>query len=632
MPRFCSVFARLCFSILALCTSLPAFAEEPAPQVLEEVVVTATKTPVPVSQLTSAVEVIRGEELEQKKIKTVIDALRLAQSVMVTQNGGPGTLATVGIRGASTAQTLVLMDGTILNSPTAGQFDFANLTTDNIERIEILRGAQSMLWGSDAMGGVINIITKKGAGAPTASAFQEYGSFVTLREGAQVSGKKGPFDLSASVTQWDTNGFSAVNFKRGATERDGYHNFQTSARAGVTLPNNGRMDFNLRWWKSHLDFDNAFGNTALDELGTTTLDHRLVLSAIYDQPIVSWWSQKLTLARDREFAFNRSGSVQRNVATGVVTVVSPSTSDLETLNHRVEWQHNFQIGKPLLLTAGYQFREGVGDSPDFSATSRSKVISSHAGFAEAQVNVFDRILFTGGVRQDSYNVFGDATTYRVTGGYLLKETGTKFRGSYATGFRAPTINDLFFPGFSNPNLKPEKSKSMDLGVDQKLFQDKLLLTGGFFWNRFRNLIQLDQNFIPQNVGNALTHGWEVGFQYAVLKNLELRGTYSWILTRNLDTGGRLPRRPVDQAGLSYQLIDPLRFNLEYRLVGGRVNDAANTQKMPSFDVVNVSATYDVTKQWQIFGRVDNLFDKDYEEVLFFGTPIRSVFVGVKFTY
>src|SRR3989454_6977285 len=306
MSRFCSVFARLCFSILPLCISLPTFAEEPAPQVLEEVVVTATKTPVPVSQLTSAVEVIRGEELEQKKIKTVIDALRLAQSVMVTQNGGPGTLATVGIRGASTAQTLVLMDGTILNSPTAGQFDFANLTTDNIERIEILRGAESMLWGSDAMGGVINIITKKGKGAPTASAFLEYGSFVTPREGAQGSGKKGPVDLSASVTQWDTNGFSAGNFKRGATERDSYHNFQTSARAGVTLPADGRLDFNLRWWKSHLDFDNAFGNTALDELGTTTLDHRLVLRAIYHQPIGSWSSQKLTLARDREFAVNRS--------------------------------------------------------------------------------------------------------------------------------------------------------------------------------------------------------------------------------------------------------------------------------------------------------------------------------------
>src|SRR5713226_2552881 len=484
MSRLLAAFSLLCGSFLALFPPIETFAAESQPDVLEEVVVSATKTPVPVSQLTSAVEVIKGEELQQKKIKTVIEALRLAQSVMVTQTGGPGTLAAASIRGASTAQTLVLVDGTILNSPTAGLFDFSNLTTDNIERIEILRGAQSMLWGSDAMGGVINIITKKGTGAPTASAFQEYGSFVTLREGANVSGTKGPFDLSASVTQWDTNGFSAVNYKRGATERDGYHNFQTSARAGVTLPNNGQLDFNLRWWKTHVDFDNAFGNSAFDVFGAKTLDHRLILSGSCDQPITSWWSQKLTLARDREFAFNFSGTVQRDLTTGVLAPVFPFTSDLETLNHRIEWQHNFQVGKPLLMTAGYQFREGVADSPDFSATSRSKVISSHAGFAEAQVNVFDRILFTGGVRQDSYNVFGDATTYRITGGYQLKETGTKFRGSYATGFRAPTINDLFFPGFSNPNLKPEKSKSMDLGVDQQFLDNRLKLSVGYFWNRF----------------------------------------------------------------------------------------------------------------------------------------------------
>src|SRR5437879_913601 len=166
MSKLSVAFNLLCVSILTLFPPIEAFAEEPSPQVLEEVVVTATKTPVPVSQLTSAVEVIKGEELEQKKIKTVIDALRLAQSVTVTQNGGPGTLATVGIRGASTSQTLVLMDGTILNSPTAGQFDFANLTTDNIERIEILRGDQSMVWGSVVMGGGGNIIYTNGEGGP----------------------------------------------------------------------------------------------------------------------------------------------------------------------------------------------------------------------------------------------------------------------------------------------------------------------------------------------------------------------------------------------------------------------------------------------------------------------------------
>ena len=121
-------------------------------------------------------------------------------------------------------------------------------------------------------------------------------------------------------------------------------------------------------------------------------------------------------------------------------------------------------------------------------TSPNKRISSNAGFAQAQVNLFDRLLFTGGVRQDSYNVFGDATTYRLTGGYLHKETGTKIRASYGTGFKAPTLNDLFFQGFGNPNLQPEKSKSADVGIDQSLFQDKLKLSVGYFWNHFDNLI------------------------------------------------------------------------------------------------------------------------------------------------
>lgn len=631
-----AIFSFLSVSVLLLCVSLPVSAAEPSADVLEEVVVTATKTPVPVSRLTSAVEVIKGEELEQKKIRTVADALRLAQGVTINASGGPGTLTTARIRGSESAHTMVLMDGVILNSSTAGLFDFGNLTTENIERIEILRGAQSMLWGSDAMGGVINIITKKGTGAPTAGAFLEYGSFVTLREGAQVSGKKGPLDLSASVTQWDANGFSAVNAQRGATERDGFHNFQTSARAGLALPGDGRVDVNVRWWKSKRDIDSG-GTGATDVTGSQALDHRLLLSGSYDQPITSWWSHTLTLARDRQFTFNLTGGAQRNVATNVVSAPfgAGGNNNLENLNHRVESQHTFQIAKPLLLVAGYQFREGVGDSPNFSASSRSKVVSSHAGFADLQATILERILFTGGVRQDSYSAFGDATTYRVTGGYLLNETGTKFRGSYATGFRAPTINDLFFPGFSNPNLRPEKSKSMDLGVDQKLLQEKLTVSAGFFWNRFRDLIQSPAPaFIPQNIGNALSKGWEAGFQFAALKNLDLRGQYTWTMTRNLDTGLRLAQRPVDQAsaGISYRPIEPLRVNFDYRFVGGRVNNVLNTEKMPSFDVVNVSASYDVTKQWQVFTRVENLFDKDYEEIQTFGTPTRSVFAGVKFTY
>jgi vitamin B12 transporter len=156
-----------------------------------EVVVSATKTPVPVIQLTSAVEVITEQDLKRRQVKTVVDALRLSQGLTVFSNGGPGTSSTVRIRGSNSDQVLVLIDGAIMNSATLGDFSFANVTTDNIERIEILRGAQSMLWGADAMGGVINITTKRGTGAPAANAFFEYGSFSSIREGGQVSGEKG---------------------------------------------------------------------------------------------------------------------------------------------------------------------------------------------------------------------------------------------------------------------------------------------------------------------------------------------------------------------------------------------------------------------------------------------------------
>ncbi|MEQ1848543.1 MAG: TonB-dependent receptor plug domain-containing protein, partial [Nitrospira sp.] len=193
-----------------------------------DVVISATKTEIPAKQVTSAVEVITGEDLQQRKIRTVAEALRWASGLGVFQSGGLGTTVGVRMRGGTPQQTLVLIDGAIVNSATDGSYDFANLTSDNIERIEILRGSQSMLWGSDAMGGVINITTKRGRDKPNVSVFAEYGSFNTIREGGSLSGKKGPIDFSGSITRLDTAGFSAINYRRGAAERDGYHNWQGS--------------------------------------------------------------------------------------------------------------------------------------------------------------------------------------------------------------------------------------------------------------------------------------------------------------------------------------------------------------------------------------------------------------------
>ena len=625
----------------------PAFAEDVAQEPVEakQVVISPNKTEQPISQVNSAVEVITGEEMEAKKLKTVVDALRLAQGVAVFSNGGPGGLAEVRMRGAFARHTLVLIDGAIANSPTSGTFNFANLTTENIERMEILRGAQGMMYGSDAMGGVVNIITKRGRGTPTASAFIEYGSFASLREGAQVSGSKGVFDFAASLSRWDTSNFSTVNYRRGAGERDPFHNWNASSRLGVTLPRDGRLEFNLRWMNSdfHTDGTNAAG--AADEFGARQTTRTLFGSASYEQPLTNWWSQKLTVAQGNEHILGSSGPVQRDLSTGALvptSIFSTFVTDIEYLNRRLEWQHNLQLHKMLSVIAGYQFREEQGDNPNaFGGGTRRRIISSHAGFAQGQFNYKDRLLFTAGVRQDSYNVFGDATTYRVTGGYLIPETRTKIRSTYATGFRAPTLNDLYFTSaffVGNPNLKPEKSRSFDVGVDQTLFKERLMLSLTYFWNRYNNLIANDLATNPIttiNIDEAKTQGWEAGFRFLIFKGLEARGQYTYTLTRDLRTGRRLPRWPIDQAsvGLSYQPIEPVQIHLDYRFVGERFGNATNvnSQKQGDFGVVNLAGTYDVTNRFQVFGRVDNLLDQKYEEILGFGTPIRSVYGGIKIT-
>ncbi|MDR4467850.1 MAG: TonB-dependent receptor [Nitrospira sp.] len=649
--------------------SRPSFGQEIAMADQQEtieapdVVVSATKTEMPAKQVTSAVEVITGEEIQERNIRTVIEAIRWAQGLAVFQTGGLGTSVSVRMRGGTPEQTLVLIDGAIVNSATGGGYNFANLTSDNIERIEILRGSQSMLWGSDAMGGVINITTKRGRDKPNVSAFAEYGSFNTIREGGSLAGKKGPIDFSGSITRLDTAGFSAINYRRGAAERDGYHNWQGSVRVGADLPRDGRLEFSFRWLEGVVNFDGfafnpvTFASDPADVLGARSKSSQYIFAGNYTQPMTDWWSQKLTLSRSTENLTSDGGVVERNLLTGSAGLIGfPFRSHIETASNRIEWQHNLQVGKPLMLTAGYQFREQKGSNTDLltrTPTFTDKVLSSHAGFGEAKLNLWDRVFGTAGIRHDEYNVAGSATTYRVTGGYLHRETGTKLRGSYATGFRAPTINELFFPGFGNPNLQPEKSQALDAAIDQTLPNDWGSVSVGYFWTRYRNLIlsAFDPTectdpgsfgFCAQNVGLARAEGVEVSTKLKLLrdrqwaKSLDLQIQYTYAATRDVSNGPdtRLPRWPLHQIStiISYQPIEGLRGNLEGRYVGERFSKTGNLDPTPSFVVWNLSASYDVTKQVQAYLRLDNIFNEKYEEILFFGTPIRSIFGGVRINY
>jgi vitamin B12 transporter len=511
-----------------------------------------------------------------------------------------------------------------------------------------------MLWGSDAIGGVINITTKRGKGTPKASGFFEYGSFNSIREGASLAGEQGPVDFSLSLSRWDTQGFSAINYRRGAVERDAYRNWTGSTQLGVSLPKEGRLSFNFRWMNGDVDFDSSstFGGP-FDVFKLKSTNQEFVYSGVYYQPITDWWTQQLTLSRMDNELDTQAGTLQKSVTTGIVSPAPTfNNSEITTQNNRAEWQNNFQVLDPLLLTVGYQFRQQQGKNESASGSGFSKqTLETHSGFAQLQLNLFDRLFATAGFRQDSTNTAGDATTYRVTGAYLLKETGTKIRSSYATGFRAPSINELFFPNFGNPDLKPEKSQSLDVGVDQKFFGDRAKLSVGYFWNRYRELITSSFDpvgcagissfgFCAQNIGSAKSQGWEVNGNLVLaeearfIKLLDVSGQYTYTITRDLETAARLPLSPVHQGSvvLTYKPIEPLTVTTTFRYVGSRFNTTGNQQPLPDFHVINLAASYDFTSSMQGYVRVDNLLDRDYEERLFFGTPVRSVWGGIRVNF
>jgi vitamin B12 transporter len=619
-------------------------------QLLDPVVVSATKTPVPLSQITSAVEFITAEDFKRRNDRTLVDALSLSQGSAVFSSGGPGTTATVRLRGGTADQTLVLIDGAIVNSATLGGFNFGTLTTDNIESVTVLRGAQSMLWGSDAMGGVIDIRTKRGEGTPVARIFSEYGSFNSIREGGSFAGQAGPVDLSMSLSRWDMTKFSSINYRRGASERDAFRNWQASSLLGVNMPWDGRFELAFRWINNDIDLDNpsTFGGP-FDVFQSKSTSRQYIYSGSYQQSMTSWWDQKITLSHARETAITQGGTNQRSITTGLESVPGAfNSSDIRTKSNRIEWQSDFQVGKPVVLTVGYQFREQLGKN---EGTFSEKNISSHAGFAQAQLNLFDRFFATAGVRQDSHNTAGDSTTYRVTSAYLLKETGTKVRASYATGFRTPDINELFFPNFGNPNLQPEKSQNFDVAVDQTFFQKRVKMSGGYFWSRYRQLIVTAFDpvgcapftvfgFCAQNIGNARVKGVESSINVIVVRDLPFMkrvsfdGQYTYTSTEDLRTGDRLARWPVHQssASLTYQPIEPLNMTGTFRYVGSRFSTTGNQRPLPDFYIFNFSTTYQVNTTIEVYTRVENLFDRKYEEVLFFGTPGRSIWGGVRVNF
>jgi len=611
---------------------------------LEEIVVTASRIEESPKEVASSVTVITEKEIENRKARTVFEVLRSVPGLDVRQSGGPGKLTDIFIRGAKSEHTLVMIDGVEMNDPmsTGRGYDLSKLTVDNIERIEIVRGPQSTLYGSDAIGGVINIITKKGEGKPKFFFSGEGGSYHTYLGTVGLSGGTKLVNYSFGISHFDTKGFSAANKKYGNTEKDGHRNTSFSTRLGLTPIEPSEIDLILRYMDSKTDLDLGGGankddpNYVLElrELFLRTQGRLLLFDGL--------WEQKLGFSladHDRDYRDKQDPLHPFDSSKG--------TYDGTML--KMDWQHNLFFHKTNTLTLGVEYEKEKGEFRYFSESMwgpyesvfPEKSASTKAFYFQDKLSYYESFFATLGLRVDDHSRFGSKATFRIAPSYLFKKTGTRIKGTYGTGFKAPTLYQLFAPAtawgpIGNPNLKPEKSKGWDGGFEQFLFGEKVSLGATYFRNDFKDLVDFDwvQGYI--NIDKARTEGVEFFISVCPIEDLTLSANYTYTDTEDKETKEKLLRRPRHKGGLNlgYRFLDKGNINLNLIYVGRRDDFTPYPKRgeVGGYTLVNLASSYDIHKNFQIFGRIENLFNKKYEDVWGYGTAGFSIFGGIKLKF
>jgi vitamin B12 transporter len=618
---------------------------------LEPVVVTATKLETPVSEIASSVTVITAEEIENRQPTSALDVLRTVPGLDVVRQGGLGQQTSVFLRGGNSTHTLVLVDGIEMNDPAnpGRSFDFATLGTDNIERIEIVRGPGSTLYGSDAIGGVINIITRKGSGKPTITLSAEGGSFETHQEKLSLSGGNDLWNYSLAASFIESNGISAADERYGNSERDGYDRTSVSSRIGITPTTNFDLDFFLRYFDSEADLDTFAGpfgddpnNTFDSEALFLRLQGRLFL-------LDDLWEQKLGFALSDYDRENRDET----------DALHPFDSSLTTYDgrlYKVDWQHNLYLHPTNTLTVGIEYEKEEAENtsqyfyenPLWNTNDKfdKKSVETTGYYVQDQVKLWQDFITTVGLRVDDHEEFGARLTYRITSSYLFRQTGTRIKGTYGTAFKAPTLAQLYENStyvLGNPDLTPEKSRGWDIGIEQGFWDNHASLGITYFENHFEDLIDTffslsSFKYEYENIDEAQSKGIEIVASVRPVDDLTFSASYTYTDTENRTTGERLLRRPLHKYNLNvnYRFLDRANANLDIFYFGEREDldlyDWTQTKTLGAYTVVNLALSYEISEHFRIHGRVENLFDEEYEEVNGFGTPGIAGYAGASLTF
>ena len=610
--------------LIPFCVSIASPSEETE---LQDIVVTATRLPTPALQVGSSVTIVTAEEIAERQIRTLPDLLKEVPGLNVVQSGGPGGQTSVFMRGTNSGHTKVLIDGIEVNDPSNSNaaFDFGQLLTQDIQKVEILRGPQSGLYGSDAIGGVINVITKSGSGPAQANASLEAGSFDSFNQMGHLSGTLDQFHYAATIDHVHS-GATAVtplDYLPPGQQRidDAYDNLTVSTKLGLDLTEHLDLGLVARYTDSHLHFtaDNFanFPSTPDTSQSESTSRQYYTRATAHLASFGGLLEQTLGAAYDniKSYDFGPDGPPTDNFGARV----------------KIDWQGIVVLAGDEKLVLGAEHQRDSITMP----ISASTAINS--GYAELQSSFSERLYDTLAWRFDDNDRFGSKVTYRFAPAYLITDTGTRLKGSVGTGFKAPTLSEMFqsFPGFfANPNLRPETSLGWDLGVEQSLLSDVLLFGVTYFHNDIKNLI--DPNATTYvNIGRAVTEGVEGFVTYRPVRTLTVRLDYTYTQATDETTQLELLRRPKNKESLTtnWQATDRLSLNATVLSVSSwvDVNRDGSIPRLnaPGYTTVDFATTYDLSNHWALTGRVTNLLNRHYQNPDAFDQPTFGAFAGVK---
>jgi vitamin B12 transporter len=613
-----------------------------------EVVVTATRLETPVREIASSVTVITRQDLEKSKRTTVIEALQDVLGLSVIQSGPWGSSASVQLRGANSEHTLVMIDGVEVNDPITPSrtYDLSHLRLESIERIEILRGPQSPLYGSDAMAGVINIITREGQGKPQFHLSSLGGSYGSFSGTAGLTGAMEELHYSLWASSLSSQGFSAANsLLEGNTEADGYKNFSLSARAGYKASDTVDMDFLARLNTTRSDIDNYGGAFGDDPNNVQKYDSLFLKGCVRGLLLKNRWEQKLIFSH-----------VDSNRRTDNPTDEQhPYDSDSSRYKSRLfklDWQNNIFLHQTNTLTFGAEHQEERGESAYYSdsiwGSSQSlfpqKKADNTGVYIQDQMRLAGLFFMTAGIRLDIHSQSGLSTTYRVAPAFFIQETNTKLKATYGTGFKTPSLYQLYAPNtvwgpIGNENLKPEETASWDAGIEQTLWEGKIFFSGTYFSSHFENLIDYDYTLGYINIARASSKGLEFLVEFSPSENLFLSASYTYTTAKDKNTDEALLRRPRDKfaAELNFRFLAKGNFFLSLIRLGARddmewIDWVSARVRMAPFTLLNAAVSYDILSPVQLYLRLDNILDTDYELIKGYGTPRFSAYGGFEIQF